>query len=115
MTVPADGEGTSIDALSDSKVINGIVKLDDVAGLHRDFDDRHVLEVADIRHFHIDDAGQNNLLGLCAAHQGGGNIRIDWAERFLVSDQRGVRLLGIDTVFTERVGNERSRHRSFVG
>ena len=50
LTTPAAGEGTSIEALSDSSVISGASTAITLARLHLYLDDRHVLEVADVGH-----------------------------------------------------------------
>ena len=53
-TMPADGDGTSIVALSLSSVTQRVVLLHRVARLDQHLDDRHVLEVADVGDLHFD-------------------------------------------------------------
>ena len=48
LTTPAAGDGTSIEALSDSSVIKRSLGCHALARLHHDLDDRDVLEVADV-------------------------------------------------------------------
>ena len=55
-TVPESGAGTSIVALSELERDQRILRLHAVAGLDEDFDDRNVLEVADVGDAHLGDA-----------------------------------------------------------
>jgi len=48
LTTPAKGAGTSIVALSDSRVISESFRLDGIAGLDQHFDHRDVLEITDV-------------------------------------------------------------------
>jgi hypothetical protein len=55
VTTPDTGEGTSMVALSDSSVISESSALTVSPDLDQHFDDRHVLEVADVGNLHFDD------------------------------------------------------------
>ena len=59
-TTPAYGDGTSIDALSDSSVMSGASASTRSALLHLEFDDRDILEVADIGNEDLSDVSHYN-------------------------------------------------------
>ena len=70
-----------------------LLGLDDVARLHQDLDDRHVLEVADIGNFHFDLRHRRSP------------SRTDWFTDAEISASRRVRPLRVDAVFGDRLGH----------
>ena len=55
LTTPSSGDGTSIEALSDSSVIKRLLGRNSVARLHQNIDNRDVLKIADVGNFDVDE------------------------------------------------------------
>src|SRR6476620_3811483 len=112
LTVPADGEGTSIEALSDSKVINGSSSLTISPGF------TEISMMGTSLKSPISGTFTSMMLVKTTSLDSArrlGRRQFPISRTLLISDQSGVRLVGIDAVFAESVGNKRGRHSSFLG